>query len=163
MGRQGRRMIKGIKAQANPASPLTQGGKTRILSAKTSLKPHVIASLEKTGGWNVQAACLAAGITVKTFYDWVKADGRFAGAIEEIRQQSRPLVEDALFQCAVTPDPKCHADRKFYLTNMGRDRWKDQSVITAEGQIELKHTAAYEYVVEAAARAGQKVIEGKVK
>ena len=142
----------------------------QVIAGKVGLKVEILKHLKASGGLNVYAACDAVGITTKTFYDWAKKDSAFADAARHTKMRGLAAAKDTAYQMAITPDPKCHADRKYVIGNLSRqldpddEQWKEASVITAEGQIELKHTAAYDFLREAAGvKPEPKVIEGKAR
>lgn len=77
------------------------------------------ASLE--GGSTVEAACQAADIDRKTFYEWRKGDKELSDRFDIARMGAIGVVEDALLKAALKGNITAQI---FFLCNRARDRWQ---------------------------------------
>ena len=90
---------------------------------KEALAKKVIETLENTLNGNVTKACKAAGIPLRTFYNWRKKDKKFADEVEAARsvaiEMTKDHNEDKLQELIDAGDTTATI---FYLKTKARDR-----------------------------------------
>jgi len=86
---------------------------------KEIIKRQILEALN--GGQARYRACESVGISLATFYRWLKQDKKFAREVAEAEEIAVMVVEDALYAKAVRGDVRAMI---FFLTNRRPNRWK---------------------------------------
>jgi hypothetical protein len=93
------------------------------------IKQQILEGLN--GGLSRYKACENAGISLATFYRWLKQDKKFAKEVAEAEEVAVMMVEDALYVKAVKGDVRAMI---FFLTNRRPNRWKVAGNELASGE-----------------------------
>ena len=88
----------------------------------------VIRSIRK--GSSINAACLAAGIDVVSFWRWRKKDPKLDHLVKTTYDSRIQIVEDALYKAALEGNITAQI---FFLKNRQPNRWRDVHDIKGEG------------------------------
>ena len=98
--------------------------KSFILNAMRSerretIKQQILEALNS--GLSRYKACETVGISMATFYRWLKKDNKFAKEVAEAEEVAVMIIEDALYTKAIRGDVRAMI---FFLTNRRPNRWK---------------------------------------
>ena len=109
-------------------------GFTKVYGIK---KQTFLAKMKATLG-NITASCQSAGISRRTYYDWIEADPDFKQAVDDINEESIDFAESSLKQQIKDGDTTATI---FYLKTKGKKRGyvektETESVVKAEVKTE---------------------------
>ena len=108
----------------------TKKRKTASSSRKTTeRKKEVFLTTFDKGLGNISTACDKAGIGRSTFYRWIKADKKFAEAVDDINEKSIDFAETALKKLISDGNVTSII---FYLKTKGKDRGYVEKIETEE-------------------------------
>lgn len=101
----------------------------------TPKKAALLEALEKSLGV-VTTACKQAGITRRTYYDWLAKDKNFKAAVEDISNVALDFAESKLHKLIRDENPTAII---FYLKTKGKKRgYIERQEIAHDGAIESK-------------------------
>lgn len=116
-----------------PHNPHTNKRAGPVKSVKA--KQAVLASLAQ--GATVQAACKAARIGRRSYYDWRASDPDFTAEADKALAARIGVVEDALFRAASEPDNSGKTNVTaaiFFLCNRAPERWRNVNKVEVSNE-----------------------------
>lgn len=104
----------------------------RVIARTKKNKKLILDELEKSKGI-VIVSCKRAGISPKTYYEWIKQDKEFAQKADEVEWTQRSFVESKLIRKIANDDTACII---FYL-KCNHPKYKVKSEIDVNDSREL--------------------------
>tara|TARA_R100000149_G_C5864945_1_gene129897 strand:+ start:72 stop:407 length:336 start_codon:yes stop_codon:yes gene_type:complete len=98
-------------------------------------KKTLLEALEKSLGV-VSTACKTAGISRRTYYNWINTDSNFKKSVEDINEMALDFAESKLYELIKDSNV---AATLFYLKTKGKARgYIERSEVAVDGNVESK-------------------------
>tara|TARA_R100001015_G_C4526319_1_gene93934 strand:- start:317 stop:652 length:336 start_codon:yes stop_codon:yes gene_type:complete len=98
-------------------------------------KKTLLEALEKSLGV-VSTACKKAGISRRTYYNWINTDSNFKKSVEDINEMALDFAESKLYELIKDSNV---AATLFYLKTKGKARgYIERSEVAVDGNVESK-------------------------